>query len=211
MKTIIQVILGVIIVVLAYLLYDSLMDPIRFNKAVEHRKDLVVQRLKDIRELQVVYKDNYGRYSGGFDTLINFYKYDSMKIIKQVGSWDDSAAVAKKLVYTDTIRVAVKDTLFKWVVVKDALYKRVPEFNIDSLAYVPIVNEPFQLYAISYLSISKVIIPLFEASVHNDVYLKGLDRQSIVNLNDEHSNMNKYPGLKVGSVTQPNNNAGNWE
>jgi hypothetical protein len=201
MKTVIQIILGVIVIVLAYLLYDSLMQPIRFNKEVEFRKELVVQRLKDIRELQVAYKDNYGRYSGGFDTLVNFYKHDSLKIIKQVGSWDDSLAVAKKLVYTDTIRIAVKDTLFR----------SRAGFNIDSLAYVPIVHEPFQLQAISYMSISKVAIPLFEASVHNDVYLKGLDRQSIVNLNDEHKNMNKYPGVKVGSVTQPNNNAGNWE
>jgi hypothetical protein len=201
MKTIIQIILGVIVVVLAYLLYDSLMEPIRFNKAVEYRKGLVVQRLKDIRELQVAYKDVYGRYSGGFDTLINFYKNDSLKILRQVGSWDDSAAVAKKLVYTDTIRVAVKDSLFR----------RVEGFNIDSIAYVPIVHEPFQLQAISYMSISKVVIPLFEVSVHNDVFLKGLDRQSVVNLNDADENMNKYPGVKVGSVTQPNNNAGNWE
>jgi hypothetical protein len=201
MKTIIQIILGVIVVVLAYLLYDSLMEPIRFNKAVEYRSDLVVQRLKDIRELQVAYKDRYGRYSGGFDTLINFYKNDSLKIVKQVGSWDDSLAVAQKKVYTDTIRIAVKDSLFK----------SISGFNIDSIAYVPVVHEPFQLQAISYLSISKVIIPLFEASVHNDVFLKGLDRQAIVNLNDEEENMNKYPGLKVGSVTQPNNNAGNWE
>jgi hypothetical protein len=201
MKTIIQIILGVIVVVLAYLLYDSLMEPIRFNKAVEYRNELVVQRLKDIRELQVAYKDRYGRYSGGFDTLINFYKNDSLKIVKQVGSWDDSLAVAKKLVYTDTIRIAVKDSLFR----------NVEGFIIDSLAMVPLVHEPFQLQAISYMSISKVVIPLFEASVHNDVYLKGLDRQAIVNLNDEQENMNKYPGLKVGSVTQPNNNAGNWE
>jgi hypothetical protein len=201
MKTIIQIILGVIVVVLAYLLYDSLMEPIRFNKAVEYRKGLVVQRLKEIRELQVAYKDVYGRYSGGFDTLINFYKNDSLRIVKQVGSWDDSIAVAKKLVYTDTIRVAVKDSLFR----------RIEGFNVDSLAYVPIVHEPFQLQAISYMSISKVVIPLFEASVHNDVYLKGLDRQSIVNLNDEQENMNKYPGVRVGSITQPNNNAGNWE
>jgi hypothetical protein len=201
MKTIIQIILGVIVVVLAWLLYDSLMEPIRFNKAVEYRHDLVVQRLKDIRELQVAYKDRYGRYSGGFDTLINFYKNDSLKIVKQVGSWDDSLAVAKKLVYTDTIRVAVKDSLFR----------QIAGFSIDSIAFVPLVHEPFQLQAVSYMSISKVVIPLFEASVHNDVYLKGLDRQSVVNLNDEQENMNKYPGLKVGSVTQPNNNAGNWE
>jgi hypothetical protein len=201
MKTIIQIILGVIVVVLAYLLYDSLMEPIRFNKAVEYRKGLVVQRLKDIRTLQVAYKDSYGRYSGGFDTLINFYKNDSLKIVKQVGSWDDSVAVAKKLVYTDTIRVAVKDSLFK----------NIAGFNIDSILYVPLVREPFELRAIAYMSISKVIIPLFEAGIHNNIYLKGLDRQAIVNLTDEQENMNRYPGLKVGSITQPNNNAGNWE
>jgi hypothetical protein len=242
MKTIIQIILGVIVVVLAYLLYDSLMKPIRFNNAVEYRKDLVVQRLKHIRDLQVAYKDNYGRYSGGFDTLINFYKNDSLKIVRQVGSWDDSIAVAKKLVYTDTIRIAVKNTMFvnkdtikiavkdsaivskdfrfipiemndSTVVCKDSMkvIKITPWFDIDSIAFVPVVHEPFQLQAISYMSISKVTIPLFEAGVHNDVYLRGLDRQSIVNLNDEQDNMNKYPGVKVGSVTQPNNNAGNWE
>jgi hypothetical protein len=201
MKTIIQIILGVIVVVLAYLLYDSLMEPIRFNKAVEYRKELVVQRLKNIRDLQVAYKDCYGRFAGGFDTLINFYKNDSLKILKQVGSWDDSAAVAKKLVYTDTLKIAVKDSMFR----------RIAGFNIDSFAYVPLVNEVFQLQAVSYMSISKVAIPLFEASVHNDIYLRGLDRQSIVNLTDEQENMNKYAGLKVGNVTQPNNNAGNWE
>jgi hypothetical protein len=73
------------------------------------------------------------------------------------------------------------------------------------------VHEPFELQAILYMSISKVIIPLFEACVHNDVYLRGLDKQSIINLNDEQKNMDRYEGLKVGSVTQPNNNAGNWE
>ncbi|MDR2026024.1 MAG: hypothetical protein LBQ01_00505 [Prevotellaceae bacterium] len=177
------------------------MEPIRFNKAVEYRKEMVVQRLKDIRDLQVAYKDSYGRFAGGFDTLINFYKNDSLKIVKQVGSWDDSVAVAKKQVYTDTIRIAVKDSLFK----------NVARFHIDSIALVPIVRDSIKMDTVSYLSISRVIIPLFEASVHNDVYLKGLDRQAIVNLNDEHKNMNKYPGLKVGSITQPNNNAGNWE
>jgi hypothetical protein len=201
MKTILQIILGVIVVVLAYFLYDSLMEPIRFNKAVEYRKGLVVQRLKNIRELQTAYKDGYGRFTRSFDTLINFYKNDSLKIVKQVGSWDDSVAVAKKLVYTDTLRIAVKDSLLK----------SVKGFNIDSIAFVPLVNEQFKLSDSLFHSISNVTIPLFEASVHNDVYLKGLNRQSVVNLNDEQENMNKYPGLKVGSITQPNNNAGNWE
>ncbi|MDR2467194.1 MAG: hypothetical protein LBD35_07365 [Prevotellaceae bacterium] len=177
------------------------MEPIRFNSAVEHRRTVVIEKLKQIRELEVAYKDRYGRFCGSFDTLVNFFKFDSLKIVKQVGSWDDSIAVARKQVYTDTIKVAVKDSLFK----------RIQGFSIDSIRKVPFGEADFDLAAVMFPSISKVDIPLFEAGAHNKVFLKGLDLQAIVNLCDEHKNMNKYPGLKVGSVTQPNNNSGNWE
>lgn len=201
MKTILQIVFGIVALVLAYFFIDSMLDPIRFRDEVEHRKSLVIQRLKDIRDLEIAYKDRYEQFTGSFDTLIAFFKSDSLKIIKQVGSWDDSVAVAKKLVYTDTIKIAVKDTLFK---------KRA-EFDIDSVRRVPYVGNDFEIAAVMYLSISNVYIPLFEASTHNNVYLKGLDAQAIVNLSDEQKNMNKFQGLKVGSITQPNNNTGNWE
>jgi len=202
MKTILQIALGVAILGLAFFLYNSLMDPIRFNNEVEKRKELVVQRLKEIRELEIVYKDRYEKFTGSFDTLIMFYKQDSLKIVRQVGSFDDSVAVAQKRVYRDTIAIAVKDSMFK----------NIAGFNIDSLRYIPLVKgAEFNLEAVMYPSISKIDIPLFEAKVTNDVYLKGLDRQAVVNLNDKHKSMKKYAGLKVGSVTQPNNNAGNWE
>ena len=54
-------------------------------------------------------------------------------------------------------------------------------------------------------------IPLFEASVLNNVYLNGLDKQEIINLNAQAKNLEKFPGLKVGDIEIPNNNAGNWE
>ena len=54
-------------------------------------------------------------------------------------------------------------------------------------------------------------IPLFEASVLNDVYLNGLDKQEIINMNAQAKNLEKFAGLKVGDVEIPNNNAGNWE
>ena len=41
--------------------------------------------------------------------------------------------------------------------------------------------------------------------------LKGLDNQLRINLDAEREDTGRYPGLKVGSVTAPNNNAGNWE
>jgi hypothetical protein len=54
-------------------------------------------------------------------------------------------------------------------------------------------------------------VPLFEASVPYDVYLNGLNRQEIVNLNEKAKTLKKFAGLKVGDISSPNNNAGNWE
>ena len=58
---------------------------------------------------------------------------------------------------------------------------------------------------------SGITIPLFEARAPYDSYLSDLNRQELVNLKDKRSKLNKYVGLKVGSVDEPNNNAGNWE
>ena len=44
-----------------------------------------------------------------------------------------------------------------------------------------------------------------------DVVLRDLDRQLVINLNDQRRTNEKYPGLKVGSLTETINNAGNWE
>ena len=38
-----------------------------------------------------------------------------------------------------------------------------------------------------------------------------MDNQLRINLDADRRNGNKYEGLQVGSITAPNNNAGNWE
>jgi hypothetical protein len=40
---------------------------------------------------------------------------------------------------------------------------------------------------------------------------KGLDNQLRINLDAARKDQNKYEGLQVGSISIPNNNAGNWE
>jgi len=56
-----------------------------------------------------------------------------------------------------------------------------------------------------------VKIKVFECKVSFDVLLKGLDRQLIVNINEEKKALDKYPGIMMGSLTEATNNAGNWE
>jgi hypothetical protein len=66
----------------------------------------------------------------------------------------------------------------------------------------------FELAAGEIETGSKVKVKVFEAKVHNDIILNGLDKQLIINLNDLRKKLDRYPGLQVGSITEANNNAG---
>lgn len=200
MKTVYQIVLLIIIVVLAYLVFESIMAPIRFNKEKDIRYSATIQRLKDIRTAQLAYRSQHNKFTGSFDTLINFLKTGSFKVVKQIGSEDDSLAVAQGKIFRDTIRISVRDSLFKG------------NYPIDSLRYVPFAGSAqFEMGAGEIETGSKVKVKVFEAKAHNDVILNGMDRQMIININDLRKKLNKYPGLQVGSLTEATNNAGNWE
>lgn len=208
MKTALQIILVFVIAGLGYLVYDSIMQPIRFNQEHAKRQTAVVNRLKMIRDVQVAYKTIHEKYTGSFDTLITFAKEGNLKLVKSEGSLTDSMlqagmteakAVKECIIKRDTVLVAVKDSICK-------------NFNPDSLRFVPFTNlAEFEMGASSITTSSGLVIPVFEAKVENRVYLKGLDNQERINLDDMAEKLGRYPGLKVGSLEEANNNAGNWE
>ncbi len=199
-KILIFVVLPIIIVVLGVLIYRSIQEPVIFEKQRKIRESVCIERLKDIRTLQVAFKSKYSKFTADMDSLINFYNNEEITIIRQIGSFDDSAAVAEKRVFRDSIKIAVRDTLLKR-----------PGFIVDSLKYIPFSGgKPMVMQAV-IAKVSGVDVPLFEAAAPYDYLLLGLDRQLIVNLNAERDVMGRFPGLKVGSIDAPNNNAGNWE
>jgi len=201
MKTVIQVLLSVAILVLGYLLVESINQPIRFQQEQRTRYNRTIDRLKDIRTAQLAYRSVYGEFTGSFDTLIDFVKHDSFRIVMAIGFEDDDADVASEQIIRDTIRVSVRDSLFR------------AGYPVDSLRYVPYTGgrEQFFLGAGEVMTGSGLNVKVFEAHVHNDVLLAGLDRQLVINMNDERIRRDQFPGLRVGSLTETTNNAGNWE
>ncbi len=192
--------LPALVLFLGYLIYAGIKEPVDFEKSRKERESVAIERLKDIRTLQVAYKAKFGVFTPSLDTLMDFYRNGQITIIKQIGSLDDSVAVAQKKVYRDSVKVAVKDTLLNR-----------KGFIIDSICFIPFSGgEKFDMKA-EIRKVSNVDVPLFEASAHYKLLLKGLDKQLIINLNSDREKSNRYPGLKVGSVEAPNNNAGNWE
>ena len=219
------VILPIIIILLGYLIVKGVMKPIKFNEERAAREVVAIQKLKDIRELQVAYKNKYGKFASALDTLVDFYKNDKMVINMQIGSVNDSVMVA----HTDAVKKANKGITDKGlyelyqkgdhnlvfsikseIPVKDTLLKR-EDFNIDQIADIPFTNgKKIEMKSI-VKQVSGVDVPLFEANIPYDDLLEGMDHQLLVNLKSERDKMNKFPGLKVGSIDNPNNNAGNWE
>lgn len=212
MKTGLQIILAVAIIALGYFIYESVMEPIRFQKKASWRYDLTKQSLINIRDAQVAYKSINGKYTNNFDTLENFIRNGKLKIVKAIGDIPDSfynkynakvavqKAIEAGIVKRDTVVINCMDSLCTG------------KYNLDSLKYVPQTGgEVFKLDTATIETSSKQKIPVFQASAHNNIYLKGLDHQEIVNLTDAAETNGKFPGLKVGSVTEINNNAGNWE
>ena len=113
----------------------------------------------------------------------------------------EAYAAGQKVVYSHTTKIAVRDTLFNGR----------QDFCIDSLKYIPFSGkEEVQMEATTKM-VSGVPVPLFEARVPWKSLLKGMNNQLRINLDAESRDMNRYEGLQVGSITAPNNNAGNWE
>jgi hypothetical protein len=210
MRTIIQIVLFIAALVLVYFIYNGIQRPIEFENQKDARYEVTIEKLKDIRKAQVAYRDNHGKFTGSWDTLIHFVKYDSVRNIRKVGELTDSmieAGLSERkatelgLLIRDTIRESVLEALFGH------------SYDADKLKYIPVSDTvaEFTLGANVVTTGSGIKVPVFEAKAHNNIILKGLDRQYVINMNEQRRLNDKYPGLKVGSLTETVNNAGNWE
>ena len=223
-KILTLLVLPAIIVVLGVLIWNSIQEPVVFKQERENREKVAIQRLKDIRTLQTVYKSNFGKYAPAMDTLIDFYNNGKITIVKQIGSMDDSVAVANTQALKKKNRKITNQELLAYyekgmnlvlsidiqIPVKDTLLKR-EGFNVEDLRYIPFSEGKEVIMQSATKLVSGVEVPLFEACMPFSELLKGLNHQLIVNLNAERNDTGRYPGLKVGSIDAPNNNAGNWE
>ena len=234
-KIIVEIILLAGIAGLVYANYRSVMKPVKFNKQRDARKEVAVERLKDIRTLQVAYKSVNNKFVSTVDSLVDFYNKGEMKVTMQVGSKDDTTLdeptkkatelIRKKnpKIKTDELNAELEklynagNKLIRFqkttkIPVKEALVGQLTEgFNPDSLVYIPFSGKEKIEMESETRMVSGVEVPLFEARVPWKKLLKGMDNQLRINLDAECRDMNRYEGLQVGSITAPNNNAGNWE
>ena len=211
MKNVIQIILIVAILVLGYLVVESIMRPIRFDRQVEERSEAVISKLIDIREAEKAYKDVYKRYTGSFDTLEMFLKNDSFTVVKAIGTIPESyleefglekareKALAEKIIVRETSHRQVLDSLFG------------AGYPVDSLRFIPYTDgKSFEIESSQIETSSSLTVQVVEVKAYFDDFLAGLNEQLIVNYKDNKEKFTGFPGIKFGSLDE-GTLSGNWE
>jgi len=126
MKPIISIVLGLLSVLFAYLIYQSITEPIKFQEVKEERFAEVINTMKDIRLSQEAHKSVRGKYANDFKSLVTFVDAANYTITTQRDSsflrFNKSFGIDMPVdtVIIDTLGIrSVKDSLFK----KDMRFK----------------------------------------------------------------------------------------
>ena len=227
MKSVVRILLGISIVFLSYLCVVSVLTPIRFEEEKAKREKMIVQHLINIRAAELEFKEANGYYTANVDSLINFLQTAKKKEVMKEGALTE-AQLEAGLTEEKAVKIIKKgdlkeieangltnfrrDTVYTDMVV--SLYKGAyTAENVATLFVIPFSQGKRFEFEVNneYMSNSGIRVPLFEARAHYETYLSDLDKQELTNAKDVAKTLDKYAGLKVGSVVEPNNNAGNWE
>ncbi len=193
MKYVLNFIAVVLIVALAYLLYQSIYEPINFTSEKAKRESKVIKRLKDIRTSQELYREITDTFANNFDTLTYVLKNGKIPVIKIIGDADEMGE-DNKVTY-DTIYFSAIDSI------------KSMKIDLDSLAIVPFSNSKKFSIEAGEISYQKTKVNVVKVSTqYKDFmgeyadkkfqkYVTGYDPENIV---------------KFGSMSAPNL-TGNWE
>lgn len=234
MKTIFKVLLVIATLGLGYVVVQSIMGPINFKKEKEAREKLIIAKLMDIRKAQIAYKSVNQRNAATFSELIGWLKNGKVPVVRKEGELTEkqlesgmteqkAVEIVNKAKATGKWAEAEKQGLSReingvrhnftrdttWIPAHEGLFAA--DYPIDELGNVPGTNARFDMDTASIASASGFSIKVFQAAVPYETYLGDLSKMEVDNLIDIAKKVNKYPGLRVGSLTEVNNNAGNWE
>ncbi len=196
-SNVIKIILAVVIIVLGYLIFNSINKPVKFENNLASRGEVIVSRLKDVRTAQTLFRNQFGRYTGSFDTLKNFVKTGKIPEVKIIPDPNDT-----------TFSRTISDTI-GYINIFDSIFSK-KNYPLDKLNEIPFSKG--DLFSIMAGKINKggVDVSVFEVSARMETYTKDMNKQLIINRVKELEAKSKFPGLKVGSVTEASID-GNWE
>jgi biotin carboxyl carrier protein len=111
---VLSIVFFIVAIGLAVLLITNIKSKVDADRQIEMREQLVVSKLKMIRDAEVAYLSTNGQYTGSFDTLISFIDTGKIYITERTEEIEILEYGAEKVtINIDTIgTVPVKDSVF---------------------------------------------------------------------------------------------------
>ncbi len=194
MKLLINLVLVALTILMAYLLINSIREPIDFKAEKDRRENAVIDKLITIRKLQEYYRDiTGGSFAHTFDTLKQVLNDGQFMQIKVIGDPDDPNFTGD--ITYDTTYIPARDTVAKMGI------------NLDSLAYVPYGGgETFELQA-DTLTYQSTLVNVVQVGTQRKNFMGPYAHPRFAKYDNRYD-----PGsmIKFGDMTKPNL-SGNWE
>ena len=173
----------------------------------EEPDNAIIARLIEIRKAQIEYKNMYKTHAGSFDDLEKFLNTDKLPFLIKEGVLTDEQ-LEKGMTEAEAVKKGLirRDTM--WVLAKDTLLGK--NYDVAAMRYVPAVpgeKITFKMDTATLKSGSGYEIKVFACEVPYKEYLRDMDAQLTYNLIDKAEKQGKFPGLRVGSLEEINNNA----
>jgi len=204
-KPILHIVLWAAIAFLGYSTFMSVYGEIEFNKRKDKSYAAVIEKLIDIRDSEMAYKQVNGKFTDSFDALVKFIDTAHYTITQRKDSTVFDAELTKKFGgVTMTKEIIIIDTLGT-VSVKDSLFGA--DTRYKTMMNVP-VGKPGTKFTLKAGMLDN--IPVFEASVDKSLILDGEDtnlvakEKQVISVDGVNG-----PKLMVGSMDEVKTN-GNW-
>lgn len=214
LNPIISVVLWLVILFLGYSLYKSVIGPVEFNKVKQVRYAKVIENLKDIRVSELAYQEIEGKFTGDFDSLVQFLDTAQFAIIqrrdtsfadvernKAFGLDAQKGGYYKEQIIIDTLRFAsVKDSIFRG----SDRYKTMMNIPLEIAD-----GATFELKAGKYEK-NESLYSVFEASVAKSLILSD-QNPDLINQEEQLISVDGIngPTVRVGSMNDIDT-SGNW-
>ena len=189
-------------VYLGYLIYNGVMEPIKFNQDKKVRYAKVINNLKVIRDAQIKYSEVKGKFAPNKAELIRFIENDSLAIVETY-SKDTVISVGGGITKNTSIkktRVTGYDQIKDFF--KDVDYKEVFK--------VPGTNKEFKIETGEIEKVAGLMVPVFIAKTDKASILEGMN-PSLIKQELEALEADQIKGefVSVGSLSEVST-GGNW-
>ncbi|GGW62180.1 hypothetical protein DFQ11_102431 [Winogradskyella epiphytica] len=205
LKPVLNILLWGLIIFLGYITYMSVYKEIQFNKLKVDRYKVVIDRLIDIRDSQLAYKDVNGEYTDDFAKLIDFVENGKVPITQRRDTLVLDEERTRAFGGVETMKTLTLIDTLSFYSVKDSVFKGSDRYK--NMMNVGVGKEGAKFV----MKAGKIDnIPVFEASVDKAVILDGEEPYLIEKENQVVSvDGVNGPTLKVGSMDEVFTK-GNW-